>query len=195
MTIEFHCPHCDKLLRTADDKAGVRANCPGCGETVNVPQTADSPATLDDSFAAADPGDVHREGPPAMAQASPAAPALAPCPMCGEKIHPAAVRCRFCGEELHPGPSAATYRTPHRGVLILIFGILGWVVCFPFGIAAWVMANNDLREMTEGRMDETGRGLTTAGKILGIVQCCLFALAIVFYGVLAMVAIMFGTQF
>ena len=28
---------------------------------------------------------------------------------------------------------------PHRGIMILVFGILGLVVCQLFGIAAWVM--------------------------------------------------------
>ena len=34
---------------------------------------------------------------------------------------------------------------PHRGAMILMFGILSWVVCFIFGIVAWVMGNSDLR--------------------------------------------------
>jgi DNA-directed RNA polymerase subunit RPC12/RpoP len=46
LTIEFHCPHCDKALRTSDDKAGRLVKCPHCGETSTVPQgppdTADS---------------------------------------------------------------------------------------------------------------------------------------------------------
>ena len=59
---------------------------------------------------------------------------------------------------------------PHRGTLILVFGILGLVCCFIFGIIAWVMGNGDLREMDTGRMDPTGRGLTQAGKICGIIS-------------------------
>ena len=38
-------------------------------------------------------------------------------------------------------PSAASpgaYRRPHRGTLILIFGILGWIICFIFAPMAWV---------------------------------------------------------
>jgi hypothetical protein len=35
--IEFHCPHCDKLLKTQDDKAGWQVNCPGCGGPLTVP--------------------------------------------------------------------------------------------------------------------------------------------------------------
>lgn len=62
---------------------------------------------------------------------------------------------------------------PHRGVLILVLGILGIVCCFICGIVAWVMGNNDMREMDAGRMDPTGRGLTQAGKICGMVSVIL----------------------
>jgi hypothetical protein len=57
----------------------------------------------------------------------------------------------------------------HRGVLILVLGILGIVCCFICGIVAWVMGNNDLKEMAAGRMDPAGKGLTQAGKICGII--------------------------
>ncbi len=62
---------------------------------------------------------------------------------------------------------------PHRGVLILVFGILALVVCFIFGIAAWVMGNNDLRAMDAGQMDPEGRSLTQAGKICGMIAAIL----------------------
>jgi len=62
---------------------------------------------------------------------------------------------------------------PHRGVLILVFGILGLVCCMIFGIVAWVMGSSDLREMDAGRMDPSGRGLTQAGKICGIISVAL----------------------
>lgn len=68
---------------------------------------------------------------------------------------------------------------PHRGTMILVFGILGLVFCIIFGILAWVMGNGDLKEMDAGRMDPTGRGLTNTGKILGIVSVILNLIAIV----------------
>ena len=37
MAIEFTCPQCDHLLRTAEDKAGLSAKCPACGEAIWVP--------------------------------------------------------------------------------------------------------------------------------------------------------------
>jgi hypothetical protein len=64
-------------------------------------------------------------------------------------------------------------------VLILVFGILGLVLCFPFGIAAWIMGNGDLNEIRSGRMDPTGEGLTQAGRICGIVATVLALLGVV----------------
>ncbi len=57
----------------------------------------------------------------------------------------------------------------HRGTIIPTFGILGLVVCQLFGVAAWVMANNDLKEMNRGYMDPSDRDLTQTGRILGMV--------------------------
>ncbi len=80
-----------------------------------------------------------------------------------------------------PGP--VQNLQPHRGVMILVFGIIGIVFCVIFGIVAWVMGNGDLRAMREGRMDPTGEGLTKAGKICGIVGVVLNLIAIAFYSV------------
>ncbi len=67
---------------------------------------------------------------------------------------------------------------PHRGAAVLVLGILGLVVCVICGIIAWVMGNNDLREMDAGRMDPTGRGLTVAGKICGMISVILAIVAL-----------------
>jgi len=53
--------------------------------------------------------------------------------------------------------------------MILVFGILGLLVCQFFGIAAWTMGNNDLHEMDSGLMDPAGKDLTVTGRILGMV--------------------------
>lgn len=67
---------------------------------------------------------------------------------------------------------------PHRGVMILVFGILSLVVCPLFGVAAWVMGNTDLEEMAMGLMDPTGRDLTNAGRICGMVGTGLLVLQV-----------------
>lgn len=69
--------------------------------------------------------------------------------------------------------------TPHRGVLILILGILSIFCCLICGIVAWIMGNNDLRQMTAGTMDPSGRGLTNVGKICGIVGIAIQIVGIV----------------
>ncbi len=70
----------------------------------------------------------------------------------------------------------AEHQKPHRGVLVLVFGILGLVVCLIFGILAWVWGNTDLKEMDAGRMDPSGRDLTQAGRIVGMVSVLLTVL-------------------
>ena len=82
-------------------------------------------------------------------------------------------------EGLMPGGAAAaaaaamgppvTYAKPHRGGAVLALGIIGICVCFICGIIAWVMGNNDLRQMRAGMMDRRGEGMTQAGRICGII--------------------------
>jgi len=74
---------------------------------------------------------------------------------------------------------------PHRGTLILVLGILSLLMCQPLGIVAWVLANGDLRDMDEGRMDPTGRSNTEVGRILGMIAFILLGLGAA-VGVLAM---------
>jgi len=82
---------------------------------------------------------------------------------------------------------------PHRGVLILVLGILGLVgFCPLLGPVAWIMGKGDMEEIDAGRMDPDGRGLTQAGMVCGIVTTLLMILGLViFVGFLA-VAILFN---
>jgi Domain of unknown function (DUF4190) len=74
---------------------------------------------------------------------------------------------------------------PHRGVLILVLGILSFLTCgIITAIPAWIMGHGDLKEMDAGTMDPTGRGLTQAGKILGMIHCILLILVVVAFIVL-----------
>jgi hypothetical protein len=103
-------------------------------------------------------------------------------------------------KEVQVQPVAQQPLTPHRGTAILVLGIVGLVVgllgsfcCGIFGIAgcvcgiiAWVMANKDLKEMTAGTMDPSGRGMAQAGKICGIISVILaivaFFISLLFLG-------------
>ncbi|MHC4160339.1 MAG: DUF4190 domain-containing protein [Planctomycetota bacterium] len=77
---------------------------------------------------------------------------------------------------------------PHRGVVVLVLGILGLVVCFICGIIAWVMGNNDIRQMDAGAMDPSGRGMTQAGKICGMISVILNIIVIVIWLLIAVLA-------
>ena len=77
----------------------------------------------------------------------------------------------------------------HKGPMILIFGILGLIVCFPLGIVAWVMGNADLKEMDAGTMDPEGRSLTQAGKILGIIGTLMATLGFILVFIMLAIAL------
>jgi len=84
---------------------------------------------------------------------------------------------------------------PHRGTIVLVFGILGLIVCAPLSIAAWVMGSGDLKEIDAGKMDPAGRGTTEAGKICGMIGTILMILSIIivmFIGILFLALVGFG---
>jgi hypothetical protein len=81
------------------------------------------------------------------------------------------------------GASANGPRAPHRGTIIIVLGILGIVlggIGLILGPIAWIMGRNDLREMDAGRMDDTGRGNTNAGRICGMIATALHSVSVVF---------------
>jgi dienelactone hydrolase len=109
------------------------------------------------------------------------------CPYCAEDVRADATRCPHCGENLDDEdddrPWERRYRDsvrrdsePHRGSLVLTFGIISLatllfcgLIGLPFGIAAWVMGGRDLRRMRANQMDPQGKGATEAGRVCGIV--------------------------
>lgn len=84
-------------------------------------------------------------------------------------------------ETVEVQPTTAPSLKPHRGGVILALGILGIVCCFICGIIAWVMGSNDLKEMDAGIKDPSGRGLTQAGKICGIISVILQIVGLVIW--------------
>jgi len=70
--------------------------------------------------------------------------------------------------------------SPHRGVLILVLGIVSLGPCCLTGPFAWILGKKDLEEIDEGNMDPAGRSLTQAGMICGIIGTALCALALLY---------------
>lgn len=81
--------------------------------------------------------------------------------------------------QMTPPPSGYPRLEPHRGTMILVFGILGIVLCGIFAVLAWIFGNTDLRKMDAGTMDAMGREMTNIGKILGMIGVALNILGIV----------------
>ena len=97
----------------------------------------------------------------------------------------------------YPWPPAATgsqslgYVAPHRGGLVLVLGLLGFVgTCPIFSFLAWIMGSNDLREMRAGRMDKSGESATIAGMIFGMIISILWIVAGVVLSIVALIVLM-----
>lgn len=75
----------------------------------------------------------------------------------------------------------------HRGILILVLGVVGLAIFPLVGILPWVMGNRDLAAMASGQMDSAGRDLTAAGRIMGIIAVCLVAIPLVIGGSAALI--------
>lgn len=108
MTIEFNCPSCSKVLKTADDKAGLSAKCPGCGQVLVVPASKSEAFRPEPEPEGKDGWDDWSENEGQAADKEEFAPPQRkkrPCPMCGQEIMAAARLCRHCGERFDDGKS------------------------------------------------------------------------------------------
>jgi predicted Zn finger-like uncharacterized protein len=228
MPILVVCPACHRQLRVPEELLGKPVRCAACSKTFTAqapatnappaPQGADapppaaSPTPASPFSVTSTPSERQPEPPPA-----PAPPKVA-CPHCGERIPTEARQCPHCEEPLtgeeeeeerpweqRGRPMVRRDCEPHRGSLVLTFGIISVVLaplsacCGVFGVAfcglslglgipAWVMGRRDLNKMSRGEMDPEGRGLTQGGMICGIIGTCLailmmviLAIIIVFY--------------
>jgi predicted Zn finger-like uncharacterized protein len=174
-----NCPQCERQLRVPEELIGKKVKCPTCGST----------------FAA----NISALGQPGGASATTATREEPPRRQPDEDIRAddrpsrRAARPDVDEEEERPsrrGNDDEPIRRrlePHRGTLILVFGILslvlGFLICalfFPgFGIPAWIMGNGDLRKMRAGQMDPEGESMTNIGRILGMVSTGLCVLGLI----------------
>jgi hypothetical protein len=76
-------------------------------------------------------------------------------------------------------PVQSPYPEQSQATTILVLGILSIVCCGPLGIAAWIMGNNELKAIDEGRRPPENRGNANAGRICGIVGVALSAVGII----------------
>src|SRR5262249_29471757 len=140
------CPECKKTLQVPEELLGQNVQCPECKQT----------------FIASVEAIEGRAG----AAVSTTPPMPAPLDMGEEERRPRQRRRDYDVDEDDEDdlPSRRPIRRghfmPHRGGMILAFGIIGLVALPVLGVVAWVMGNNDLSEMQAGRMDPTGESMT-----------------------------------
>jgi hypothetical protein len=153
-------------LKVPDELIGKSVKCPGCKETFTA-QVPSRPAPAPAQEEIAEKPRKRATPPPEEEEEEPRRP----------------VRRRDDDEdEEDDRPSRRRRRgpmAPHRGTMILVLGILSLVVFQPLGIAAWIMGNNDIKEIDAGRMDPEGRQTTQIGRILGIIATILMCISLV----------------
>jgi predicted Zn finger-like uncharacterized protein len=155
------CPQCNRQLRVPDDLLGQEVKCPSCGATFRGGAAASEPPAVTPV----------REREPEPAAAAP-------------RRRPAPPEDDY-GDDYGDERRRRRYLQPHRASTILVLGILALLpigLGFILGPIAWVMGNNDLREMRAGRMDPEGESTTNAGRICGIIATILTLISLVCCG-------------
>lgn len=180
MAINVSCPECKQKLRVPSDWLGQTVECPDCGKSFQAATDAE------DALAAGAPG----SGPPPLpaAETKAADDEEFAAPLDDEDDRPNKPRKKKRAKRRSAGFEGGYFgelkrkqqkmMTPHRGVHILILGLLS-ILCAPgfllalgscaCGYYAYEMGSHDLSEMQANRMDPSGRGITTAGRIMGII--------------------------
>ena len=82
-----------------------------------------------------------------------------------------------------PYPGYAAYGPPPnhpQAVTAFVLGLVGLVVCTPVGIGGLVIGGRVRKEIDAAPGQYSGRGLATAGWVLGIISVVLLVLAVVF---------------
>src|ERR1043166_9877747 len=195
MPFAIQCPSCGRKLSVPDSVVGKRVKCPYCGVTFEAARPAEE-------LIQAEPEEVfgiQPDEPPRVplardeierhssrsesrrsrddAEDDDDRPRRRPRYDDEEEERPRRRRRR--GYEDEEDEYGVRHKEAHRSVLVLTLGLVSlFVWCCP--LAGWIvggialnMANSDLDQMARNRMDDSGRGMTMAGKICAIVAVVL----------------------
>ena len=169
------CPNCQRQLQVPENFFGQTVQCPDCAHQFVVQAPA---------------GAVQTEPPPISSASEIARP---PRRLDDDSDYPRR-RQKYDDDDNDDDDDVDTrrfvhrYSSPHRGGLIMTLGLVsligGWMLCLPVvvGPFAWVMANNDLREIRAGRMDPSGEGMTRTGQVCGILATLVLVLGLLAIG-------------
>ncbi|MFN0016948.1 MAG: hypothetical protein ACKVP0_01745 [Pirellulaceae bacterium] len=197
MPIDSTCHSCGKHLRVADEHAGQQAQCPSCHAVYTVPPrsvgmalTLAAPGECPDSWQMKTPEglvygpvtkleldhwcrqgritprcQILQERRESWMWAAEVYPELQQAAATMTAINPLAPVTAYAPMPIVPG--SVYYPKAHRGMLILVMALLGYVsVCFIVSLVAVILGLQDLAEMKAGRMDPEGRAMTVIGVLL-----------------------------
>jgi predicted Zn finger-like uncharacterized protein len=155
MPLNVDCPSCNRKLRVPDELLGKQVKCPTCGTTFTAGDAVPPPPT-------------EVEAPP---------PRRRPSPPPEDDYDDEDDEPRRSSRRRRSG----RYLQPHRGPLILVLGILSLVTGTApiLGPIAWILGNNDLKEIRAGRMDPEGESATQAGRICGMIATIMAIVSLV----------------
>jgi hypothetical protein len=170
---EVECPSCGQKLSVPDELAGQPVRCSKCAGTftASVPDAARPPINRSPDY---DDDDDEFEGDIERRRSRRGAP------------HRAGMIMGF-----GVGSLALFFVSLVSGVLIGALALPVTVVGLVLGIMAWLWGKADLKKMTAGEMDASGRSSTQTGYICGMIGTILNSLGMVCGCVAAIVLIAF----
>jgi predicted Zn finger-like uncharacterized protein len=164
MPVLIDCDRCQRKVRVQEANLGKKVRCPACGHTFLAHWESDP----EDATAPEDAQEATRRGGSRQAESDDDAYAVQ------REVRRVRPRRRPVSDGYDEDEDRPQLR-PHRGALILTLGILSLIFsCIP--LAGWIlgafamsMGSADERLMEERLMRRSGRGMTKAGQICGII--------------------------
>ena len=185
MSIEVKCTGCGQVLRVQDEDGGKQGRCPKCQTTFTIPAAGSSAAGPAFGGIESKPESPFPQQQPFGQQPQAPFGQQPQTPVGQQGQNPFGDKPATPSQNPYATPQSFTPTPgrrpsqPHRGGTILTFGLLGFFCCGLFGIAAWVMGNEDLQKMNRGVMDPNGRSMTQAGRIIGMIATIFMIISIV----------------
>lgn len=180
MPIVFECPSCGKKLKIPDELVNKTVRCSDCAGTFLTerprPPEPPRPSRRDD-----DRRDEYHDRPSRRRRDRDMESHRGGLVMAFGIISLVLV---FLSGGVYVGGTAVSIFGGAFGLPVTIIGLV-------LGILAWVWGGSDLTRMTMGLMDPSGRGMTQAGYICGIIGTIINILATVM-GCVALVAALMG---
>lgn len=76
-------------------------------------------------------------------------------------------------------PTPTAEKASSQAVTSLVLGVLGLACCQILAPVAWYLGNQELKSIREGRSSAAGKGVATAGMVLGLIGTLFVLLGLV----------------